>query len=191
LPAAAQAYQEGLSMAKTAQSRSPRQTLPVLAGLLAWLAPGAGHWYLGRPVRAVVLFVTLQAMFWSGIAIGGVFTVNPREEVWWCRAQLCTGVSGLVGFYRQQSKYSQLLNDARTDLGPAAESPQLLADAMIGLQAKEHLSLVPPASGLAYVLSGVAGMLNLMCIFDAVMLSLMGRYGEPSGLAQGTKEAAR
>jgi len=178
-------------MVKTVQPQpQPRQTVFVLAGLLAWLAPGTGHWYLGRPVRAVVLFVTIHAMFWSGVAIGGVFTVNPRDETWWCRAQLCTGASGLVGFYRQKREYDRIVGQARAAPDQQTATRQSLADAVVELQARQRLALVPPASGLAYVLSGVAGMLNLMCIFDAIMLSLMGRFGEPRGLPHGRKEAA-
>ena len=82
----------------------PRKTQPLLAGLLAWLVPGAGHWYVGRPERAAVLFLTIQSMFWAGMAVGGVFTVNPREEIWWTRAQLCSGTGGLFGYIRKRRK---------------------------------------------------------------------------------------
>lgn len=193
-------------MAKTPPTK---KTIAALAGLLGWLIPGAGHWYIGRPARAIILFVTIQALFWSGVAVGGVFTVqpslqswwwralNPREEdAWWWRAQVCTGLTGIIAYQRQASWYARV----EADLPPQPRNPisgpprdqaeaqqwqqyrtewqryQEQADANL---AKSHLALTSPAGDIAYIFSGVAGMLNLMCIFDAVLLSLMGRYGEP------------
>ena len=46
--------------------------------------------------------------------------------------------------------------------------------------ADKGLSLSYPADTVARAYAGVAGMLNLMCIFDAVMLAAMGRFGEPA-----------
>lgn len=158
------------------------QANPILAGVLAWLVPGAGHWYLDRPVRAAVLFVVIQGLFWSGVAIGGVFTVNPRQEMWWCRAQFLTGLSGVVSYQRQNAKYSQYRRLVLEREKRPLTEPHLAA-AVEERLAQDNLDLVPPASGAAYVLSGVAGMLNLMCIFDAVMLALMGHMGEPIALA--------
>ena len=156
-----------------------------MVGLLAWLVPGTGHWYLDKPVRAAVLFVVIHVLFWSGVAIGGVFTVNPRQEVWWCRAQMLTGLSGLCSYQRQKVVYAQHQQAVVADLPNTYKSnrayQQQLALAVQDRLARANLALVPPASGLAYVLTGVAGMLNLMCAFDAVMLALMGRTGEEAG----------
>ena len=44
----------------------------------------------------------------------------------------------------------------------------------------EGLSLSYPSDTVARAYAGVAGMLNLMCIFDAVMLATMGSAGEPA-----------
>jgi hypothetical protein len=144
--------------------------------------------YLGRPVRAAILFAVILGLFWSGVGIGGLFTVNPREEVWWWRAQMATGVSGMFSHWRQNLEYRDI-EAAVSDKIPPLRTPtdrdtyarwlshkQQAEDREM---ARRDLALVPPASDLAMVLSGVAGMLNLMCIFDAVLLSLMGRYGEP------------
>jgi hypothetical protein len=42
-----------------------------LALLVGWLVPGAGHLLSGRWVRALLLFVSITAMFWLGIAMQG------------------------------------------------------------------------------------------------------------------------
>ncbi len=170
-------------MKSSSRDNTARKTEPILTGLLAWIVPGAGHAYLGRPVRAAVLFLVIHLMFWSGVAIGGVFTVNPRQKTWWSRAQLCTGVSGLVTYYRQSQTHQRLDAEAQAHL-PASAGPlerearrQALVDKF---KARDGLALVGPSGEIAIILSGVAGLLNIMCVFDAFMLSLMGRYGEPA-----------
>ena len=45
--------------------------------------------------------------------------------------------------------------------------------------AEKNLALVYPTDSVARAYTGIAGMLNLLCIFDAVMLGLLGRFGEP------------
>jgi TM2 domain-containing membrane protein YozV len=167
---------------KPSDKTTPPKANPALAGLLAWLVPGAGHLYLDRPVRAAVLFIVIQGLFWSGVAVGGVFTINPRQEVWWTRAQLLTGLGGVVSYQRQKTRYNEYFRAILHD-EPRLTQPQRDA-AVDELLARDHLALVQPTSGVAYVLSGVAGMLNLMCIFDAVMLALLGQMGEPAEAAQ-------
>ena len=44
---------------------------------------------------------------------------------------------------------------------------------------QEKLSLVSPVDTAARAYCGVAGLLNLMCIFDALILAIMGSTGEP------------
>ena len=41
--------------------------------------------------------------------------------------------------------------------------------------------LVAPAETVARAYAGVAGLLNALCIFDAVVLAAMGVFGEPTG----------
>lgn len=166
-------------MARVVPVEQPKSTLPVLAGILAWIVPGAGHWYLGRRVRAVILFAVIQGLFWTGVALGGIFTVNPREEAWWSRAQLCTGLSGVASWIRQDREFKDIVEKLQSDAAKGLGRTEDHADRIDAALAKRHEALAPPTSDVALVLSGVAGMLNLMCIFDAVLLSLMGRYGEP------------
>jgi len=158
------------------------------AGLLAWLIPGAGHWYLRRPVRAVILFLTIHGLFWTGVAVGGVFTVNPRQEAWWCRAQLGTGASGLFSYFRQMIEHRRFEQEAISELGRHDASSAAIKDRVNMAIAKEKLALVSPTRDPAYVFSGVAGMLNIMCVFDVIILSLMGQLGEGPARRRGRRE---
>ena len=191
-----------------------RRPIWLIAMFLAWLVPGAGHVYIGRRWRGIIIFVTIAATFWTGVAIGGVMTVDSRYEKWWFYGQMITGVHGLVGWYRQEQVYKELDEDPDVILALKARAaraaeenemrrkrgfrPLPLPPEKIGpfggrpddvhmtvtkkLAAKgiapKGIALDEPASGVAYAFSGVAGMLNLMVIFDAVMLTLMGMGAE-------------
>jgi len=164
-----------------ANQREPNLLMPLLAGMLAWAIPGAGHVYLRRTVRGIILCICINGLFWAGMAFGGVFTVEPLEQRWWFVAQMCTGVSGLAGWYRQQHVRREIA--ARIGLEPTP--PRYPAEAAGWRETftrqlvREDLDLNYPTDNVARAYSGVAGMLNVLAIFDAVMLAAMGRLGEP------------
>lgn len=147
--------------------RKESSALPVLALLLACAIPGAGHFYLGRARRGIIIFLAISALFWSGLAVGGVFTVDSQREKWWFAAQMLTGANGLAAWQLEKRAYQDLEKDAA---GKSLEERMVEAD----------IALVAPAETVARAYSGVAGLINLMCIFDALMLSLMGVRGEPA-----------
>jgi TM2 domain-containing membrane protein YozV len=162
-----------------AEQKSKSRPLAFVALFLAWLVPGAGHVYLGRTRRGVIIFLVIGATFWSGVAMGGVMTVDYHNERWWFAAQMLTGVNGLVGWRRQQKVYADLATDSRIGQAPNAEPDRThWAIAVDKKLAEKNLALVAPTGTIARAYAGVAGLLNLMCIFDAVMLSLLGTTGE-------------
>lgn len=58
----------------TAKPIAPTQqssSLPTLCLLAGWLVPGAGHFLLRKPVRGLLLFLSVAAMFFIGIALEG------------------------------------------------------------------------------------------------------------------------
>lgn len=152
----------------------------LIAAALAWLVPGAGHVYLRRPVRGAILFVTIGATFWAGVAMGGVMTVDHRYEPWWFAAEMFTGVHGLYSWRQTREVYSEIgtvsVPRVRGTDGELAERVAVDAELNAG---GRNLALVAPTATVARAYAGVAGMLNLMCIFDAAVLSVMGVRGEP------------
>lgn len=154
--------------------KKTKQSLPnpAVAVLLACAVPGAGHMYLGRARRGVIILLTITALFWSGIAVGGVMTVDPQTQQWWFMAQMLTGGNGLIAWQRQKAVVQEIMRDPK---GPPKLDDRLVA---------EGLYLAAPAETVARAYSGVAGLLNLMCIFDALMLSLLGKWGEPAKQTQ-------
>ena len=157
-----------------------RYATALLAGLLAWFIPGAGHLYLRRAARGVILCICINGLFWTGVAFGGVFTVEPLKQRWWLGAQMGAGASAMATWYRQD----RLRRSVTEDLGLPPTPPRSPEKAQqwwfdyTSTLAERKLALVYPTDAVARSYSGVAGMLNLMCIFDAFMLALMGSFGE-------------
>ena len=116
-----------------------------LAGLLAWLVPGLGHIFLGERVRGLIYLITITVTFWGGIAIGGVRdTVDPKGRTTWFIAQTCMGVQGLA-------TYGWAENLRRhPEAGPGGPAHHRSVDT-------------------AVVYTGVAGLLNLLAILDALV----------------------
>lgn len=156
--------------AKTSSAApAARGTMPFVAMLLAWAIPGAGHVYLGRPIRGIIIFIVVTTLFWSGVAMGGVLTVDYVNSRWWFYAEMGTGVHGIVGWHRQKQVYREIMD--QQDIRDEAELDKALV--------AKGVSLDSPTDNIARAYSGIAGMLNLLCIADALLLSLMGVWGEP------------
>ena len=118
-----------------------------LAGLLAWIVPGLGHLFIGERVRGLIYLITITVTFWGGVAIGGVRdTVDPRARTAWFMAQTCTGVNSLAAY--------QWGERSRRD-------PQASAAGWA------HYSYISAETAVVY--TGIAGLLNLLAIFDALV----------------------
>ena len=128
------------------------------AGLLAWLVPGLGHFYLGEHWRGVIFLAVITSTFWGGVAIGGVkSTVDARSHPAWFVAELCTAGNAAAGL---------LLRSRLPEAGRDRVSPYVAAW---------------PADDIGIVYCGVAGLLNMLVILDALGRGASrGRKGLPA-----------
>ena len=69
---------------------------PFLAFLLAWLIPGAGHWYLGRREKAVLFFWVLILLFGAGFLMGELRNVTLRDHPYYFLGQIFLGLPSLA-----------------------------------------------------------------------------------------------
>ncbi len=119
------------------------------SGLLSWILPGLGHLFIGDRTRGIICMVTIVVTFWSGVAIGGVRgTIDPHERSLWFMAQVCSG--GNVGV-------AYLLRGDAPKASRSVSAAQVAA--MAGPWASADI-------GVHY--TGVAGLLNLLVILDAL-----------------------
>lgn len=134
------------------RQQEPDPVAPMaLVGLLAWLVPGAGHWYLGMRARGAIIFVTIGAMFWAGLGFGAVRgLVDPRGNGAWFASELGTGGNALIAL---------AVRESMTWTGHQGQSWGKSRD-------------------VGQVYAGVAGLLNLICIFDAIVRAISGNVYE-------------
>lgn len=159
---------------------------PALAALLAWLVPGLGHWYQGRRAKAVLFFVCVMGLFSWGVFLGG-----SSEHVPDGRGQLGYG---RAVYFAWRPKDHHLAYLCQIGVGLPALPALVQAHRMInhnevwwnGFMAPPRQTHVSPdepnfqqptLDELNYVLSRrfdlatfftmVAGLLNLLAIFDA------------------------
>jgi hypothetical protein len=115
-----------------------------LVGVASWLVPGLGHLLIGDKTRGIIFLIAITVTFWGGVAIGGVrSTIDPQNRKAWFMAQICGGANAIAGL--TWSKRIQVDPDQPSDL---------LA--------------YWPVDDIAVVYTGVAGLLNLLVVFDAL-----------------------
>lgn len=60
----------------------------LVAGLLAWLLPGAGYLFLKEKKRAIIIFTTISLTFCAGLYIGSIGVIDPVEAKLWYTTQI-------------------------------------------------------------------------------------------------------
>jgi hypothetical protein len=117
---------------------------PFLVALLAWLVPGAGHFYIGYTVKAAVFFFGVLGLILFGSALGDWRIVafpdakgseSPAADNLWFLVQLGSGLSTI------------LLGILNRGHEPIAANNQILE--------------------IANLYCRVAGMLNILLVIDA------------------------
>ncbi len=72
---------------------------PMVAMLLAWLLPGAGHLYQGRRFKGVLFLVVILSVYLTGFVLGGGRVVywswKPGEQRWAMACQAGIGIAAL------------------------------------------------------------------------------------------------
>lgn len=121
---------------------------PMAAGL-AWLAPGLGHWWIGDKARAVVLAVSISALWLGGLLIGGFGAVDSKQNQWWFVGQMLTAPSVAV-------EGMQRTGVIRAKKGPD-DRGLLTYEPPFGRSAEQ---------GVLY--TALAGLLNLLTMIDVL-----------------------
>lgn len=129
----------------------PSQTPPdisaraIQAGLLAWIIPGAGHFFLGARGLATVFFLAISLPFFVGVALGGVKdSINPQTNRWLFCAEIFIGGYTTAGYF---------VSNSLPNIPPNQKSP--------------YASYYPEAD-IAQIYLATAGLLNLLAILDVV-----------------------
>jgi len=141
------------------KSRLPGIWLLFFAGILGWWIPGAGHWLIGQRKRAALIFISLVFAFTFGIYIGSIAVVDAPES--WYIAKL---IYSLIS-------HKQVISVS----GSPWYFAQILFSPAVGylahLSAAFHLDSYGRPREIGEIYTGIAGMLNLLCVVNAVYMA--------------------
>ncbi|MDB4679086.1 hypothetical protein OAL43_01335 [bacterium] len=174
-----------------------------LAALLAWLIPGAGHFYQGRQTKAFIFLVCILSTWILGFALGGSHVVysswEPGDKRWHFYLQ---GGAGLVALpaYLQGRRMNQ-----ETDLGETNSDYEPLWGGLMAPPFRPVMESEADEVAAWYAEHGagyemgtwytvIAGLLNILVIYDAyggpLAVPISGRKRDPEEEPQETEEPA-
>lgn len=172
----------------------PQEPFQPVAAALAFICPGAGHWYLGYRDRAVYIAIGTLGLFFSGLFLGGISCVDRRENFIWFLGQALNGPVAFAADLTHERLFKvvdgptsastriQTLRPPRPD---EYRDPKTGAPYPIALDANGSTSVrlpdgttVSPAyppyikgvgrmNELGTLFTTISGFMNLICIIDA------------------------
>ena len=69
---------------------------PLYAALFTWLAPGAGHWYLGYRRKAIFYFVAIIGLYLAGMAIADFRNINIARHPYYFITYIFNGGTTII-----------------------------------------------------------------------------------------------
>ena len=149
------------------------------AAVLAWLLPGAGHWWLGQRGLGVVLFLTISFVYGVGLAFGGIKnSVNPWTSMPLFLGELGVGGYTLVALGANQTLLNDLPSNAVPELigmNPTGFNRRSLEDQQrLRKKAVDYISFYPE-SDVSQIYLATAGLLNILAMIDAIARAQSGK----------------
>lgn len=147
----------------------PRPAFDPIAGVLAIIFPGAGHFYRGEPKRALGIAAGVLGLFFGGMLIGGIDVIDSKEDRLWFVGQAMVGPIALVT--------DQIYQNAIKVNG---ELPEPVAG-----QTPRATRSLGKVNEIGTLYATIAGMLNLIVILDAFLPPARVRREEDAIVASG------
>ncbi len=147
------------------------------------MVPGLGHFMVGQKTRGLIFALTIHGLFVGGLLLGGIKALSPPEQPIWTYTQFLSGWPMLV-FNKvaraKEAEIIQLKSDYQADRpeewksNPSPEEQaqvqaQRIAYGKKNLTQHPLLSYSPKIQDVGAVYCGIAGMLNLLVIFDLLL----------------------
>jgi len=149
---------------------APEQFDPV-AAVFGVIFPGAGQVYLGQKWRGVFAAVGVLGLFLGGMLIGGISVIDRRDNPVWFIGQAMVGPIAFGVDYVHQHRFKVV--DPATGRRRAAY-PDETRDPVSGRAMPAGPGQGPPymrplgrVAELGTLFATIAGMMNLIVIFDA------------------------
>jgi hypothetical protein len=137
---------------------------PFLAAFLAWLIPGAGHWYQGRRHKAILFFVWILGTFVFGLYLGEGRVVyaswrdGDRRLPYLC--QVGVGLPAMPALIQAARKTPLNFGVYENFMVPPEISGEVDSLDSVQKRLNRYWEL-----GTVYTM--IAGLLNILAIYDA------------------------
>jgi hypothetical protein len=122
----------------------------LFVGLLAWVLPGGGYYVLGDKKRATIVFIAILLTFLTGLYIGSIGVIDPLGAKAWYAAQIMNSPAVI------------LIGNHVTTMYQEAQMYQ---------DPTRAYSVFAKPSEIGQIYTSVAGLLNLLCIVNAVYIA--------------------
>lgn len=155
-------------MAGPAPSNKPQAVLRPGAAVLAWLWPGLGHISIGEKKRGVLIMIGVLFLFFGGLLVGGLDSIDRRNDRLWYLAQAMCGPVAIVADVVNQAVVQTVPSDFRRGTrartvysNPNIDDHEVLTGQLrrIGLG---HVNEM----GTLFI--ALAGLMNLVVVLDAL-----------------------
>lgn len=134
------------------------------AYMLAWALPGLGHWWLGERKRAVLIAAAVLGLLFGGVLIGGIDSVDQREDGPWFLAQAWNGpLVFAVDFANEEllkkpGRLGELMSSPAPPKAPGGPPTEVFVSSLKGIGVVNDI-------GTLYIALG--GLMNLVVMLDA------------------------
>ena len=174
-------------MAENNESQSGDQAIqlkdPLVAGILAWLLPGLGHFYQGRNAKGALFAICIMGTFLYGLYLGGSKEVGWGRAVYfsfrpsdWRLPWLCQIGVGLptvpMTLLQSELQDKPILDGFMAP--PSLRTPEVDNDGtLIVPSSPSQMSLawinrlLPRYFEMGTVYTMIAGLLNILAVYDA------------------------
>ena len=130
-------------------TKSQGQFTPT-AAVLAWLWPGLGHISLGQRKRGVLVMFGVLWLFVGGVLIGGIDSVDRRDDPLWFLAQSLCGPIALAVDWTNQRWLKQVPADP------------------VELESRLDRKGLGHVNEMGTLFSALGGLMNLVAILDVL-----------------------
>ncbi|MCA9297203.1 MAG: hypothetical protein KC983_11815 [Phycisphaerales bacterium] len=130
-----------------------------IAGILAWIWPGLGHFSLGQRRRGILISIGMLLLIGTGLLVGGFDCVDRREDKLWFIAQAGCGPIVFA---------ADTVNQAVLKQGRPVTHPDRLKTISMGR---------PNEMGTLFI--ALAGLMNVIVILDATFFDPKRAAGKP------------
>lgn len=155
---------------------TPEHTVPPirpLAGLAALVLPGLGHLVLGETKRGVLIAIGVLGLFFGGLFIGGIDSVDSKEDKVWFIGQALVGPLAFGVDYIHQNQFKVKDTDFSGNIVARSARPNEGRDPKTGAPVPggtpPNIKSLAKVNEIGTLFSTIAGMLNLIVIMDALL----------------------